>query len=220
MKLCAGDWVEVRSKDEILATLDKSGRLEGLPFMPQMFKWCGQRFQVYKRAHKTCDTVTGDYVGRQLPNGIHLDLRCDGQAYGGCQAACLIFWKEAWLRPVKQGAPGLTEPNLARAGGSSGCAEADVLKGTQTPDQSSGGNNSLHLPGYRVTRLYPAAKMVGCTAICGGLYFGQHFAAADVSRFALFCFHLRHDGEAVQARASRALAIRPSSVHLGRHSLS
>jgi hypothetical protein len=140
MKLCAGDWVEVRSKDEILATLDKSGRLEGLPLMPQMFKWCGRRFQVYKRAHKTCDTVTGDYVGRLLPNGIHLDLRCDGQAYGGCQAACLIFWKEAWLKPVKQGAPVSAEPNPTYAGVSSGCVEADVLKGTRAPDQPPGSN--------------------------------------------------------------------------------
>jgi hypothetical protein len=139
MKLCAGDWVEVRSKDEILATLDMNGRLEGLPFMPQMLKWCGQRFQVHKRAHKTCDTVTGAYCGRQLPSGIHLDLRCDGQAYGGCQAACLIFWKEAWLKPVKQGAPASTESNPAQADVSSGCTEADVLKGTQAPDQSPGG---------------------------------------------------------------------------------
>jgi hypothetical protein len=140
MKLCAGDWVEVRSKDEILATLDKSGRLEGLPFMPQMFKWCDQRFQVYKRAHKTCDTVSGDYVGRLLPNGIHLDLRCDGAAYEGCQAACLIFWKEAWLRPVKQGVSISSEPPPSPAGGASGCTEADVQRGTQAPDQPPGSN--------------------------------------------------------------------------------
>jgi hypothetical protein len=140
MQLCAGDWVEVRSKDEILATLDKSGRLEGLPFMPQMFKWCGQRFQVYKRAHKTCDTVSGDYVGRLLPNGIHLDLRCDGAAYEGCQAACLIFWKEAWLRPVRQAASISSEPTPSPAGGASGCTEADVQRGTQAPDQPPGGN--------------------------------------------------------------------------------
>jgi hypothetical protein len=99
MKLRAGDWVEVRSKEEILRTLDRRGRLEELPFMPQMFKYCGQKFKVYKRAHKTCDTVnqTG---GRRLANAVHLELRCDGEAYGGCQAACLIFWKEAWLRPM------------------------------------------------------------------------------------------------------------------------
>ena len=53
----AGDWVEVRTKEEILRTLDKKGQLDGLPFMPQMFNYCGKRFQVYKRAHKTCDTV-------------------------------------------------------------------------------------------------------------------------------------------------------------------
>ena len=36
MKACAGDWVEVLSKEEILRTLDKNGRLDKLPF-----KYCG-----------------------------------------------------------------------------------------------------------------------------------------------------------------------------------
>jgi hypothetical protein len=96
----AGDWIEVRSKDEILDTLDESGRLDGLPFMPQMFGYCGQRFRIYKNAYKTCDTVSGHYAGRHLPDCVHLNLRCDGKAYGGCQAGCLIFWKTAWLKPV------------------------------------------------------------------------------------------------------------------------
>jgi hypothetical protein len=100
MKTCAGDWVEVRSKEEILRTLDKNGRLDELPFMPQMFEHCGQRFRVRSSAYKTCDTVSGHYVGRRLPDTVHLDVRCDGQAYGGCQAGCLIFWKNAWLKPV------------------------------------------------------------------------------------------------------------------------
>lgn len=95
----AGDWVEVRSKEEILATLDEKGQLEGMPFMPEMFRFCGQRFQVYKRAHKTCDTVF-PVRGRRVHRAVHLDTRCDGSAHGGCQAGCLIFWKEAWLKPV------------------------------------------------------------------------------------------------------------------------
>jgi hypothetical protein len=140
MKLHAGDWVEVRSKEEILATLDKNGRLDGLPFMPQMFKSCGQRFRVRKRAHKTCDTVSGDYVGRLLPDSIHLDHRCDGGAYGGCQAACLIFWKEAWVKPVGQDTSGSAEQLEARNSASSGCTEADVSRATQAPEQSSGDN--------------------------------------------------------------------------------
>ena len=34
--LRAGDVVEVRSLDEILATLDEQGELDALPFMPEM----------------------------------------------------------------------------------------------------------------------------------------------------------------------------------------
>jgi hypothetical protein len=104
-RLRVGDWVEVRSKEEILARLDKRGSMEGLPFMPQMFEYCGQRYQVYKRAHKTCEWVY-TRKSRRLPNGVHLNLRCDGEAYGGCQTACLIFWKEVWLKRVENGKQG------------------------------------------------------------------------------------------------------------------
>lgn len=99
MSYCAGDLVEVRSKEEILATLDKNGRLEELPFMPQMFEHCGKRFTVMKRAHKTCDPIY-TMGGRRLDGCVHLNVRCDGKAFGGCQAGCLLFWKEDWLKPV------------------------------------------------------------------------------------------------------------------------
>jgi hypothetical protein len=125
--LRAGDWVEVRGKEEILRTLDNNGRLEGLPFMPQMFEYCGKRFRVFKRAHKTCDTVN-PVAGRRLDSAVHLDLRCDGKAYGNCQAACLIFWKEAWLKPVQdrsvQLLPAAVMVNQA------GCSEDDVWQAT------------------------------------------------------------------------------------------
>src|SRR5215510_15765373 len=81
---CAGDWVEVRSKEEILRTLDESGRLEGMPFMPEMLDYCGKRFRVAKRAHKSCDTIN-PFSTRQLPNSVLLDnLRCSGLAHDGC----------------------------------------------------------------------------------------------------------------------------------------
>ena len=103
--LRAGDWVEVKSKDAILATLDSHGRLDGLPFMPEMFRCCGQRLRVSKRAHKTCDPPKRPRRRRRMANAVHLeDVRCDsGQAHGGCQAGCLIFWKEAWLVPLREG---------------------------------------------------------------------------------------------------------------------
>ena len=56
--LKAGEWVEVRSQAEILTTLDKHGRLDELPFMPQMLRYCGQKLQVRSRVHKLCCMVT------------------------------------------------------------------------------------------------------------------------------------------------------------------
>jgi len=132
--LRAGDWVEVRSKEEILATLDKNGRCEQMPFMPQQFACCGQRFRVAKRADKTCDTVSGHYVGRRLENTVHLEHRCDGRAYGGCQARCLIFWKEAWLKPVDAASAHAAAPAIAAAGVPvSTTTEADVIAATRVP---------------------------------------------------------------------------------------
>jgi len=93
-----GDWVEVRSKQEILETLDCRGRLDGMPFMPEMFAFCGQRFRIYKWAHKTCDYSTEPYTCRNLVDAVHLETRCGGEAHDGCQAACLLYWKLAWLK--------------------------------------------------------------------------------------------------------------------------
>src|SRR5215510_3937117 len=96
--LRVGEVVEVRSLLEILATLDGSATLDGLPFMPEMAAFCGRRFRVVKRADHVCDTI--DYTGlRRMKDAVYLTgIRCDGSEHGGCQAGCLIFWKEAWLK--------------------------------------------------------------------------------------------------------------------------
>ena len=98
-----GQWVEVRSAAEIAATLDASGALDGLPFMPEMAALVGRRFRVHRRADRTC--VEG-FGLRRLEGVVLLEAaRCDGAAHDGCQRHCLMFWKEAWLRPVEADAP-------------------------------------------------------------------------------------------------------------------
>src|SRR5947207_675248 len=100
-----GDVVEVRSEAEILATLDENGELDALPFMPEMLRYCGKRLTVYKVANKSCDTLTRSGM-RKVENAVHLSgVRCDGSAHGGCQAACLIYWRHAWLRKVEGAEP-------------------------------------------------------------------------------------------------------------------
>jgi hypothetical protein len=104
--LRVGELVEVRSQPEILATLDERGRLDELPFMPEMLRFCGQRFRVHRRAIKLCDTINSTGMKR-MHDAVHLQrLRCDGSAHGGCQAGCLLYWKEAWLRRVPPGSTG------------------------------------------------------------------------------------------------------------------
>jgi hypothetical protein len=124
LNLHVGEIVEVRSEAEILATLDARGELESLPFMPEMLQFCGRRFRVDKLAVKLCDTIgsTGMY---RMRNAVHLEgVRCDGQAHGGCQAGCLVYWKEAWLKrvpaaeqdadPTSDRAPDPAAPSRAR----------------------------------------------------------------------------------------------------------
>lgn len=135
-QLRAGEWVEVKSREEILASLDTEGTLEGMPFMPEMLKYAGRRFRVYKRAHKTCDYSVG-MEARRVPSAVHLqDLRCTGEAHGGCQAQCLLFWKEAWLKKVEGPTPinqtAGADPRIPAAVvvSGSGCTEADLYRST------------------------------------------------------------------------------------------
>lgn len=87
--------VQIRSHDEILAILDSSGRLDGVPFMSEMIPFCGQHHRVIKVAHKTCD----EHQLRVVTDVVHLEgVRCDGSDHAGCGNRCLLYWKTAWLR--------------------------------------------------------------------------------------------------------------------------
>ena len=106
MKYRRGDWVQVLSPEEILQTLDDTGELDNMPFMPEMLQFAGKRLRVSASAHKACDVVE-TYANRKVEDSVHLGVRCDGSAHGGCEAACMLFWKTAWLKPVDGPAPEL-----------------------------------------------------------------------------------------------------------------
>src|SRR5438874_3716907 len=104
-KLRPGDFVEVKAPAEILQTLDAEGTLDQLPFMPEMVQFCGRRFQVSKRAVKTCYYTKAGSSGMRkfIGNDVVLleGLRCSGAQHDGCQKSCMIFWREAWLRKIE-----------------------------------------------------------------------------------------------------------------------
>lgn len=147
--LRAGEIVRVRDEAGILATLDGQGALDGLPFMPEMRRYCGLEFRVRSRADKTCDTISGSLGARRMRDAVHLEgLRCNGADHGGCEAACLIFWKEAWLERSGPPVRGLLQP-LARplldggtrlpAAGASRCTRSDVDRAALGPPDATSG---------------------------------------------------------------------------------
>lgn len=105
MHFRAGEWVEIKGPGEIADTLDGNGAVDGLPFMPEMLAFCGRRFRILRRAEKTCfEAAPGCYQIREFRENdvLLLDgVRCSGADHDGCQRACMIFWKEVWLRRVE-----------------------------------------------------------------------------------------------------------------------
>ena len=98
LNLKAGEWVEVKSKEEILKTLDEGGGNRGLRFVPEMFEYCGQHCRVLKRVEKICIENTPDI--RRIRNTVLLEGGiCKGGGMG-CDRSCFHFWREVWLSRV------------------------------------------------------------------------------------------------------------------------
>jgi hypothetical protein len=176
--LKASEWVEVRSQAEILSTLDKNGRLDELPFMPQMLRYCGKRFQVRKRVHKLCCMVTNP-SGRRMSDTVVLgDVRCDGQAYGGCEMRCMILWKEAWLKRVERvvtGSPSVQRGDSFNAWLSPDnidCSEADIWAGTRAPHDDPGASEPVYV--CQATQVPHATQPLSRWAI--GQYFEDYIS--------------------------------------------
>jgi len=92
-----GDYVRIKSLAEIESTLDASGCLDSLPFMPEMRKYCGHTARVYRSVDKVYDYGGKKDLRRMEGVVLLLGLRCSGAAHGGCQAACYLLWKTDWL---------------------------------------------------------------------------------------------------------------------------
>ncbi len=112
-----GEWVEIRNLHEILQTLDADGTLDGVPFMPEMAAYCGQRVRVFRRIDKLNDWIHSAGLKRMHDLVLLERLRCTGSAHGGCQANCHLRWKESWLRRSPPG-PAAT-PDETDASGAS-----------------------------------------------------------------------------------------------------
>jgi hypothetical protein len=100
LNLKPDEWVEVRSIDEISQTLDEKRKYKGLLFMPEMEKFCGKQFRVFKVVRVIKLESTGEVRKLKTPSIFLEGVYCDGERHEGCGRACFHFWKEAWLKKI------------------------------------------------------------------------------------------------------------------------
>jgi len=97
LNLQPGDWVEVKSEEEIGETLDGAGRHRGLTFTPDMREYCGRTFRVFKRVRQICMETRPNEM-RRLENTVILEGSVCNGGSRSCDRSCFFFWREAWLR--------------------------------------------------------------------------------------------------------------------------
>ncbi|MFJ2866952.1 hypothetical protein [Kitasatospora sp. NPDC087314] len=90
-------WATVRTLPEIHATLDRAGRLHGVPFQPGMEHHAGRRHGATELRHRSLAWWQRPTGGRWF---ILDALRCNGEPLPatGCDRQCALLWHESWLR--------------------------------------------------------------------------------------------------------------------------
>ncbi len=99
LHLQPGELVRVKSEAEIRRTLDGDERHRGLLWMPDMARFCGGEFRVYKRVDRIMLESTGAI--RKLKDTVLLEgVMCENLY--DCDRSCFHFWREAWLQRAPQ----------------------------------------------------------------------------------------------------------------------
>jgi hypothetical protein len=104
LNLQPGDLVQVKSKEEIVATLTPDGRNRGLFFDREMLPYCGGTFRVKKRVTRFIDDRSGGKMISLKTDCLTLEgVVCSGELSvlrWFCPREIQSFWREAWLRRV------------------------------------------------------------------------------------------------------------------------
>jgi len=97
-----GDLVQIKSRREIEATLDRNNRNRGMSFDVEMLKYCGRYARVKSRVERLIDEKTGDMIELHNECIILENVVCDGDFHRFCPRGMYPFWREIWLRKVEE----------------------------------------------------------------------------------------------------------------------
>ena len=96
LDLRPGEVVRVRGMLEIIRTLDRNGCNRGMEFKPEMFQFCGRKYQVISNMQRRIDERSGELKGFRSPCIVLESVYCHGQR-SFCRRANYHYWREIWL---------------------------------------------------------------------------------------------------------------------------
>jgi hypothetical protein len=105
LDLQPGELVQVRSAEEIRATLDDKGFNRALSFDREMLRYCGKTLRVKARVDRIVDESSGRMLRINKDCIILEGSVCSGECSTGrwfCGREIYAYWREAWLRRVEE----------------------------------------------------------------------------------------------------------------------
>jgi len=106
LNLSPGEWVIVKSHEEIRRTITEANVNRGMRFDPEMVRYCGQRLRVSRRVERLIDERTGRMLPMKSPC-IVLDGAVCSSEYSGRRVFCpreiQPYFREIWLDRVPAG---------------------------------------------------------------------------------------------------------------------
>jgi hypothetical protein len=98
-----GDWVHVRSRDDIVKTLNAVGTNRGLTFDPEMVPYCGGSYRVRAVVEKLIDEKTGKMLSPKRGCVILDGVVCKSEYIRKrlmCPRAIFPYWRPMWLEKI------------------------------------------------------------------------------------------------------------------------
>lgn len=100
LDLQPGEMVRVKTRDEILSTLDVNNKNRGLQFDAEMLRYCGQVGRVRDRIDRIIDEHTGRMIDIASDCVTLEGMVCAADYHRLCTRGIYHYWREIWLERV------------------------------------------------------------------------------------------------------------------------
>jgi hypothetical protein len=96
-----GEWVRIKSREEIEQTINADLLNRGLGIDAEMARFCGRTVRVARRVNNIIDEHTGKMLHMKSPCIVLEGVVCEGAFSGSCPREIPSYWREIWLERVE-----------------------------------------------------------------------------------------------------------------------